>query len=129
IDQIMEGQFLHRPPALPYGEIAAAAAFSVLVIFLAQRINALLLALAVAGVSALSALAGAAAFRYGGWLADPLVPCAATGIVFVFASILSALRISIVSHEKSRFLALMSHEIRTPMTGIMGMIEFMKDDS
>src|SRR5690606_1201315 len=48
---------------------------------------------------------------------------------FVFASILSALRISIVSHEKSRFLALMSHEIRTPMTGIMGMIEFMKDDS
>jgi signal transduction histidine kinase/DNA-binding NarL/FixJ family response regulator len=29
--------------------------------------------------------------------------------------------------EKSRFLALMSHEIRTPMTGILGMVEFMKD--
>ena len=28
---------------------------------------------------------------------------------------------------KSRFLALMSHEIRTPMTGIVGMVEFMKE--
>lgn len=28
---------------------------------------------------------------------------------------------------KSRFLALMSHEIRTPMTGIIGMVEFMKE--
>lgn len=33
------------------------------------------------------------------------------------------------NEAKTRFLALMSHEIRTPMTGIVGMVEFMKETS
>ncbi len=32
------------------------------------------------------------------------------------------------AYAKSRFLATMSHEIRTPMTGVMGMIDLLRDD-
>jgi signal transduction histidine kinase/CheY-like chemotaxis protein/HPt (histidine-containing phosphotransfer) domain-containing protein len=128
VEQILRGQFLVRPEWMPYGEAAATAAAALAVVFLAQEMNALLLAGIVAAFAAALAGGGFVAFQRLGWLVDPLCPLVVTTAVFMLAAILAALRTKIVSNEKSRFLALMSHEIRTPMTGILGIIEFLKDD-
>ena len=128
IGQILRGQFLRRSGGMALAEAAATALTALLVIFLAQEMNALalaaLLALLLTGEAGLSLLA----FARFGWLVDPACTAIIAAVIFTLAAILANLRTKIISNEKSRFLALMSHEIRTPMTGILGMIEFMKDE-
>ena len=91
IEQILAGRSLERPDWADGAEILYVAALGLALILALRRIGALWSAAVGAGAAALAVAASWQAFRYAGFLVDPVTPVAATLAVYLVGTLLSYL--------------------------------------
>jgi adenylate cyclase len=92
IEQILHGQFLHRPGFFEGAELVAMVAVSLCVIFLAPFVGAGTLAAVIMGLISGSFAWSVYAYGHDGWLIAPVYPSLTVVVIFIVSSILTNLR-------------------------------------